>query len=204
MYNLLEKFRDTTARKPSGWLGKKMYENPKAHQKSFEVIAQKLEFKKTDSYLEVACGGGVLLEMALQTVNRAAAIDHSEDMVALATKRNQAAVNNGTVEIIQGNAEKMVWPDGSFSCCGCANAFFFFKNPALVLQEIARVLAPQGRLVITSVPPKKSLAAFIFKRPYNLHLYSDEEMKQLFTEAGFSEKQVETVSGMQVSVARKL
>lgn len=203
MKTLLEKFRDTTARKPSGWLGKKMYENPKGHQKSFEIIIEKLGLKENDSYLEVACGGGVLLDMALQKVQRAAAIDHSDDMVALAKKRNQAAVNRGTVEIIKGNAEKMVWPDGSFSCSGCANAFFFFNNPELVLKEISRVLGPQGRLVMTSVTHKKSIANFVFKRPYNLNLYSDEQMEQMLAGAGFSESKVETISGMQVSVARK-
>ena len=203
MRNLLEKFRDTTARRPSGWLGKKMYEKPKAHQKSFDIIVEKLRLKENDSYLEVACGGGVLLDMALQKVQRAAAIDHSGDMVALAQKRNQAAVNSGTVEIIKGSAEKMVWPDGSFSCSGCANAFFFFNNPELVLKEISRVLGPQGRFVMTSMTQKKSIANFVFKRPYNLNLYSDEQMEQMLAGAGFSERKVETISGMQVSVARK-
>lgn len=203
MNKMLGKFRDTTARKPSGWLGKYLYRDPKSHKKSFEIIMKKLNLRSDDSYLEVACGGGVLLEISLQTVRRAAAIDHSADMVALATERNRAAVDGGRVEIVEGNAESLPWPDEHFSCAACANAFFFIEHPQLVLSEISRVLKLKGRLVINTMPGKLPLAGIVFKRPCNLRTYPDEQMKSMFYTAGFRVAEVNTVSGMQVWVAQK-
>ncbi|BBO85435.1 hypothetical protein DSCO28_60010 [Desulfosarcina ovata subsp. sediminis] len=164
---------------------------------------EKLNLRSDDSYLEVACGGGVLLEMALRTVSRAAAIDHSADMVELAMERNKAAVDKGIAEIVEGNAESLPWPDKRFSCAACANAFFFIEHPQLVLSEISRVLGPKGRLVINTLPGKLSLAGMVFKRPYNLKAYSDEQMQLMFYAAGFRVAVVNMVSGMQVWVAQK-
>lgn len=203
MKKMLEKFRDNTARKPSGWLGKRLYRNPMGHRKSFRIIMEKLDLKGDDSYLEVACGGGVLLEMALQTVNRAAAIDHSADMVKLAAERNKAAVDRGVAEIVEGKAESLPWPDESFSCSACANAFFFIERPELVLSEIYRVLGPKGRLVMTTAPDKLSVTSIVFKRPYNLRAYPDERMQFMLHTTGFRMAEVDTLSGMQVCVARK-
>ncbi|UZJ41303.1 methyltransferase domain-containing protein [Prosthecochloris sp. SCSIO W1101] len=203
MKTMLEKFRDTTARKPSGWLGKRLYEDPKAHRESFRLILEKLDLKSDDSYLEVACGGGVLLEMALRTVSRGAAIDHSADMVELAMERNKAALERGTAEVVEGNAESLPWPDESFSCAACASAFFFFEHPELVLSEISRVLEPNGRLVFTTCSGKTSLIGLLFKWPYNLKTYPDEKMERMLYSAGFSVVEVDTVSGIQVWMAQK-
>lgn len=203
MKTMLEKFRDITARKPSGWLGKRLYEDPKAHRESFRLILEKLNLKSDDSYLEVACGGGVLLEMALRIVSRGAAIDHSADMVELAMERNKAALERGTAEVVEGNAESLPWSDESFSCAACASAFFFFERPELVLSEISRVLEPKGRLVFTTCSDKKSLIGLLFKWPYNLKTYPDEMMQRMLYSAGFSVAEVDTVSGIQVWMAQK-
>lgn len=203
MKTMLEKFRDITARKPSGWLGKRLYKDPKAHRESFRLILEKLDLKSDDFYLEVACGGGVLLEMALRTVRRAAAIDHSADMVELTIERNKAAVDRGIAEVVEGNAESLPWPDESFSCAACANAFFFIERPELVLSEISRVLKPKGRLVFTTLSGKSSLIRTVFKRPYNLKTYTDEKMQRMLYSAGFSVAEVNTVSGIQVWMAQK-
>lgn len=203
MKKMLEKFRDITARKPSGWLGKRLYKDPKAHRESFRLILEKLDLKNDDSYLEVACGGGVLLDMALRIVSRAAAIDHSTDMVELTMERNKAAVKSGIAEVVKGNAESLPWSDESFSCAACANAFFFIERPEFVLSEIFRVLKPKGRLVFTTFSGKLSLIRIVFKRPYNLKTYTDEKMQRMLYSAGFSVAEVDTVSGIQVWMAQK-
>lgn len=203
MSSIVEKFRDTTARKPSGWLGKLMYRNPKGHYKSFRILMEKLNLRSDDSYLEVACGGGVLLEMALRTVSRAAAIDHSADMVELATQRNREAVTRGRVEITEGNAESLPWPDESFTCAACANAFFFFENPTRILGEICRVLEPGGRLALTTSGTGTSLLGAVFSRPYGLKSYTDSKMQSMLYTAGFNSAEVRTSRGIQVCYAHK-
>ena len=53
-------------------------------------------------------------ESHLETVKHAKAIDHSSDMVQIAIEKNQEAVSEGRVEIVQGNAESLPWGDNSF------------------------------------------------------------------------------------------
>ena len=65
----------------------------------------------------------------LETVKHVKAIDHSSDMVQIAIEKNQEAVSEGRVEIVQGNAESLPWGDNSFTCATAANVFFFIEKP---------------------------------------------------------------------------
>lgn len=58
-----DEFINVTARKPSGWFGKRMYKDPKGHYKSFELTLEKLQLKSDDCVLGVACGGGMFTEL---------------------------------------------------------------------------------------------------------------------------------------------
>ncbi len=204
MSKLVEKFRDVTARRPSGWLGRKMYHDPKGHYPSFRMVMERLQLRPEDKFLEVACGGGSLLEMALEKVVCAAAIDHSADMVKLASERNRLAIERGRLEIARGDVGTLPWPDQSFTCAACTNAFFFFEHPDRMLKESFRVLEPGGRLVVISVPDERNVASFIFKRPYRLKTYSDEAMRHMLQDAGFSSIEISTIAGKQVCVAHKV
>ncbi len=120
---MLDRFVDMTARRPSGWLGKMMFRNPRGHYKAFRLTLEKLALKPDDILLEIGCGGGVLLNMALESIAQAKAIDHSPDMVRIAKEKNQEAVSEGQVEIVQGTAESLPWDDNSFTCA-TANQMF--------------------------------------------------------------------------------
>ncbi|MBN2039812.1 MAG: class I SAM-dependent methyltransferase [Spirochaetes bacterium] len=180
-----ENFIDRTARKPEGKMAVRNYNNPKAHYKSFNAIMKLLQLKPEDTYCEIGCGGGVLLRIALEKANKASAIDHSPDMVDLAQKNNETAVKQKRAEILPGDAEKLPWKDNSFSACGCANMFFFIEYPQKALGEIYRVLKPGGRFAMATMS-KGILGKLTFGILYKLKIYSNKEMHQMFTMAGFS------------------
>jgi ubiquinone/menaquinone biosynthesis C-methylase UbiE len=201
---MLDKFVDMTARRPSGWLGKRMYHNPRGHYKAFRLTLDKLQLKPDDIFLEIGCGGGVLLGMALESVTQAKAIDHSPDMVRIARDRNKEALSEGRVEIVHGDAESLPWDDNLFTCAAAAEMFFFLEDPMIVLKEFYRVLKTGGRLVITSI--EASILPRLLFLPWarSMHLYKNHEMESMLKEAGFQMADVTNMEGFtQLSYAVK-
>lgn len=191
----LQTFSDVTAGKPSGWLGKLMYRKPVGHYGFFRVAMAKLRLQPEDIFLEVGCGGGVLLDMALQTVQRACGIDHSPDMVELARQRNAQALPEGRAEIVQGDVAALPWVENRFTCAAGVEMLYFVKDPVQALTELHRVLEPGGRLVfVTGAQPKSALTRFIaapWLRYLNFH--SNGELASMLGEAGFQVVQVQRV-----------
>jgi ubiquinone/menaquinone biosynthesis C-methylase UbiE len=173
-----------------------MYSNPRAHYRAFRLTLEKLALKPDDIFLEIGCGGGVLLNMALERVAQAKAIDHSPDMVRIARYRNQEALSEGRVEIIHGDAESLPWADDFFTCAAAAEMFFFIKDPMIVLKVFYRVLKPGGRLVITS--GEASILPRLLFLPWSrhLHLYKNREMESMLKEAGFQTVWVKNMGGL--------
>ena len=180
---------DRTARKPFGDKGRKLYNNPKSHYKGFQVILDYLKLQDTDEYMEIGCGGGILLEMALRTADKAAAIDHSKDMVELSRENNAAAVQSGQAEIVEGDAAELPWEDNRFTAAASAHMFFFVEKPELVLSEIYRVLKPGGRFAMATMS-NSILGKLMYGFFYQLRTYSDEKMVKLLTDAGFKDVKV--------------
>lgn len=188
-------FIDKTARRPEGKWAIKAYNSPSAHYRSFRVILEILHLREDDLYCEIGCGGGVLLNMAMEKVKRGMAIDHSKDMVALAARNNRRFMEAGTLEIVQGSAESLPWPTDSVTACASANMFFFVEKPKDMLGEVYRILAPGGRFSMVTMNngfPGKITFGWL----YALKLYSDREMTAMLTGAGFSNVNVKTKLGM--------
>ena len=201
---MLDKFVDRTARKPSGSFARRMYSNPRGHYKSFRWTLDKLQLKPDDVFLEIGCGGGVLLNMALETVKHAKAIDHSSDMVQIAREKNHEAVSEGRVEIVQGNAESLPWDDNSFTCATANQMFFFIDKPLIVLNEFYRVLKSGGRLVITSTEDSILPKLLFVLWSHSMRLYKNTDMDSMLKQAGFQTVEVKNPERFfQLSYAEK-
>jgi SAM-dependent methyltransferase len=194
-----ERFVDITARRPSGAAGAVHYRDPQEHEGSFAIALAALALTPADRYLELCFGGGQVLERALETVESAAGIDHSPDMLALARERNAAAFAAGRLELVEGDVHDLPWPDGEFTCAACLNAFFFIERPRDFLGEVHRVLVPGGRYVLVTARPDAQ-----WNGPWApaLRTYEPEALRKMLLEAGFSAATVDERNGQQVAVAR--
>jgi ubiquinone/menaquinone biosynthesis C-methylase UbiE len=180
------RFVDVTARKPAGWLGRLLFRDPKPHYQSFQHVLEKLGLTPDDVLLDVCCGGGTLLQMALETVNRAAGLDYSPDMVELTKENNPQAVASGRLDVREGDAVALPWPDEEFDAVVNANAFVFIEEPLLSLREVHRVLKPGGRFVMVTTAPRR-LAPILYGPWYSaLKLYTCDELAGMLREAGFA------------------
>jgi SAM-dependent methyltransferase len=196
-----ERFVDITARRPSGDAGAAHYRDPQEHEESFAIALEALELTREDRYVELCFGGGQVLERALATVQSAAGIDHSPDMLALARSRNAEAIAAGRLELAEGDVHDLPWPDAAFTCAACLNAFFFIERPSDFLAEVHRVLASGGRFVLVTARSAADASA----GPWNpaLRRYKPAVLRAMLLDAGFAEATVEeSDDGPQVARAR--
>jgi ubiquinone/menaquinone biosynthesis C-methylase UbiE len=183
---------DRRARRPSGPEARATYRDPLYHRPNFKAILKVLGLTPDDYLLEVGCGGGAFLKDALTSGCRAAAIDHSSDMVRLAREVNRDAIRQSRLEIRQGEADSLPYVDGIFTCAVMTGVFGFISDPFKALREVRRVLAPGGRLVLfTGSKEFRGTPAAPEPMASRLHFYEDQELEGLARRAGFTEAHVE-------------
>lgn len=114
-----------------------------------------------DGVLDVGCGTGVLARAAAERVGpagRVCGLDPNDGMRAVARRRCPG------VELVEGVAEELPFPDDSFDRVVCQFALMFFTDRTRGLQEMARVLRPGGSMVLltwASVDTSPGYAAMV-------------------------------------------
>jgi SAM-dependent methyltransferase len=183
---------DRRARRPQGAAARKTYRDPIYHRPNFLAILDYLKLKENDYLFELGCGGGAFLFDALKSGCRAAAIDHSPDMVKVAREVNSEAIKQKRLEIRESEADTIPYDDEQFTCAVCTGVFAFIDRPVVVLSEVYRVLSKGGRLVLfTGSKEMKGTPAAPEPLASQLHFYEDEELIGLARKAGFKEARIE-------------
>ncbi len=111
-----------------------------------------LDIRPGDSVIEIGCGPGVALREALRRVGKGgfvAGIDQSATAAHYAAHSVHSHVLKGRAITMRAGADDLPFRDSFFDRAFAVNTFQFWPDPARALREIARVLAPGGRLVIT-------------------------------------------------------
>ena len=175
--------------KPTGFFGKILAKGmARGHKDFYKNAVKAINPKKDDEYLEIGFGSGIFIKKYMSHVSKIAGIDHSEDMVKLASDINRKLVKSGKAEFKQGYASSLPWADNKFTVVTAIEVFFFLNETEKTLKEIFRILKPGGRLIIEMAVNKDDGVEHKKKiKKMNLKLYSGEEMKKLLKEAGFSE-----------------
>jgi|SRR5579859_1043753 len=182
---------DRRARRPSGAQARGVYRDPTYHYPNFGAILAELALTAEDYLIEIGCGGGAFLKAALRTGCRAAAIDHSPDMVGLALDENRAAVAEGRLEIKLASADHLPFPDATFTAADMTGVLGFLPDAPAAFREILRVLRPGGRFVaLGSDPALRGTPATPEPIASRVQFYSDGELEALARAAGFSDVQV--------------
>jgi SAM-dependent methyltransferase len=182
---------DRRARRPSGARSRAVYRDPTYHYPNFRVILDELALGPDDYLLEVGCGGGAMLKAALASGCRAAAVDHSADMVRLAREVNRGVVDAGRLEVLEAGADVLPFPDATFSKAAMTGVLGFLPDPVAALREIRRVLAPGGRLVLMGTDPElKGTPAAPEPMAARLRFYDSDALADLGRRAGFADVQV--------------
>jgi demethylmenaquinone methyltransferase/2-methoxy-6-polyprenyl-1,4-benzoquinol methylase len=110
---------------------------------------------RRDRVLDLACGTGDLAELAAARGAQVIGVDFAGEMLRGARRRQIPAL------WIRGDAASLPLPDGSATVVTCGFALRNFASLREVLGEMARVLAPRGRLALLEVdrPPIAAVRA---------------------------------------------
>jgi len=149
------------------------------------IVAEALRYP-SQSILDVGCGTGALLSMIHEQRRDAqlSGVDLSEEMIKVAQKRLAK-----DADLRVSASEKLPFEKGSFDLLLCTFSFHHHPNPKKVVSEMARVLAPNGRLIMADplmpVPLRQAMNLFVpFSKDGTVRLYSRKEMYALVQSAG--------------------
>jgi len=122
--------------------------NERQNKAALDLLAPRLG----DSVIDLGCGPGMGVRGALKRVGRegfAAGIDQSATATHYAAHAVHGACLEGRAVIMRAEVADLPFRDCMFDRAFAVNSFQFWPDPARALREVARVLAPGGRLVIT-------------------------------------------------------
>lgn len=129
------------------------------------AVALALE-RRPRRILDLATGTGDLALLLKEGAPEAQVVgaDFAPPMLALA--RRKAEVRGVEVDFLEADALALPFPDASFDAVTVAFGFRNFADYQRALQEIHRVLAPGGRLVLLEFPPPPKGAFGLVYRLY--------------------------------------
>ena len=193
-------------------LNARMYDRQgrRYRQEEFRALAEQLAKRISEEkrVLEVALGSGYLAaELFRLGRTHIVGMDISADQVEIA--RANAREAGAALELVVGNVRNMPFADSSFDFVLCFAAFKNFQDPSAALEEMRRVLAPGGTVIIGDMFSDISNLAieeyldqqnirgmnrFFLERTFRFlrkGAYSHEELRELIGRAGFSSHEIE-------------
>ena len=142
-------------------------------------------YGKKGSVLDIGCATGTFLKNMQDNGWQAVGIE----LNAVASDYARSTLN---LEVHTGMLEDITFPDDNFDVVTLWDVFEHVINPKATLNEIRRILKPNGMVVIAT-PNPKSLEAKLFgphwcgwDRPRHLHLTTPDVLSLYLHEAGFT------------------
>jgi ArsR family transcriptional regulator len=132
--------------------------------------------------LDIGTGTGRMLEILAPRVEHALGIDQSREMLSVArVNLERAGLENGSVRL--GDMYQLALPDASFDAVVIHQVLHYADRPAEAIAEAARVLRPNGILVLVDFAPH----ALEFLREEHAHRrlgFADAEVAEWCRAAG--------------------
>ena len=113
-----------------------------------ELLCDEIPVYASQRVLDIGCGTGNTAMAAARRRAEVTAVDPVPKLLQVA--RERAAIDNFDIQWQEGAAEALPFEDASFDLALSTFGMIFSTDPAKAVAEAARVLAPGGRLVLTS------------------------------------------------------
>lgn len=104
--------------------------------------------------LDIGTGTGRILQLFSHRLDEAVGIDINRDMLRMA-RDNLERGGFRNCHVQHGDMDRLPWPDGSFDGAFLHQVLHYAERPAATIAEAARVLRPDGCLLIVDFAPHK-------------------------------------------------
>lgn len=162
------------------------------------------QIRAGDRVLDIGAGlAGPARMLAAKLDCRVACLEMSPDFCAGALLLNRLTGLSDRIEVHQGSALDMPFPDGSFDAAWMQNVGMNIADKRKLYAEIHRVLKPGGRFAFQEMAAGKAAVSHFplpwATDPADSHLISADAMKALLLENGFVAELFEDTSDAHLS-----
>jgi ubiquinone/menaquinone biosynthesis C-methylase UbiE len=185
-------------RKPNGKLGRIIARGMnRGHSKLAKWGLSNFSLNPNYIILDIGCGGGGNIKHFAKNVTdgKIYGIDYSETAFDISMKVNKKYIEKGTVEIQKCSVSSLPFKDNYFDLVTGFEAYYFWPELIRDLQEIYRVLKPNGHLILVnegykSNNEKKMKKVEMWSKLGNFPIHTPDEYKEFLKEAGYSNIQI--------------
>ena len=162
------------------------------------AVLDVLSDRQLRDFLDLGTGTGRMLEIFGPHVEHAVGIDISREMLAVA-RVNLERANLRNCTIRHGDIYQLPLAGASFDGAIFHQVLHYADRPSLAIAEAARMLRPQGKLVIVDFAPHA--LEFLRKEHAHRHLgFADAEVLQWCRDAGLVPEPVRHLLGQPLTV----
>ena len=162
-----------------------------SNERELDRIRSLVRAERGGLYLDLGCSAGLYsrgLSAALGDGDDVVGIDISPSMLKEAARRTRSLRPGAIPSLARADAETLPFADGSFAGAVCGGSLNEFGDPARVLRETRRVLAPGGRIAImgllqAATPRGRRLQRFLSTG--GISCFEPAEVTNLLDHAGF-------------------
>ena len=176
-------------RKPQGKLGNIQLKSMNKEHTPVSLWGLKhLNIKSDDVILDVGCGGGINVKRMAKSAKKVYGIDYSIESVKLSKEVNEKLIDEGKVEIIEGNVKSLPFEDNTFDIVTAFETVYFCPDIEKCFAEVKRVLKPGGIFLIgLETNGSDNFIMKFWGHFIDMEMYDDDEITSLLQSNDFSE-----------------